>query len=79
MGSAFGSIREIFAKIKAIDAKHGKFGFVLFAGDFFGPLKEPSEAESEDEISQLLDGKIEGETFYFALVVDLTHGSLQLL
>jgi hypothetical protein len=63
VGSAVGSVREIFAKIKAIDAKHGKFDFVLCAGDFFGPLKEPSEADNEDDISQLLGGKIEGEAF----------------
>lgn len=61
MGSAVGSFREIFAKIKAIDAKHGKFDFALCAGDFFGPLKEPSEEEmGEDDVSQLLEGNIEG-------------------
>ena len=61
VGSAVGSIREMFAKIKAIDAKHGKFDFVLCAGDFFGPVKEDTnESTGEDDISQLLGGNIEG-------------------
>ena len=51
----------MFAKIKAIDAKHGKFDFVLCAGDFFGPVKEDTNENSgEDDISQLLGGNIEG-------------------
>ena len=58
MGSAAGSIREIFAKIKAIDAKHGKFDFVLCTGDFFGLLKE--EEMEDHDVSQLLEGRIEG-------------------
>jgi len=57
VGSAVGSIREMFAKIKAIDAKHGKFDFVLCAGDFFGLLKE---GDAEDDTSQLLEGNIQG-------------------
>lgn len=82
VGSAVGAVREIFAKIKAIDAKHGKFDFALCAGDFFGPLKEPSEAENEDDISQLLDGKIEGEIFNSILVVTqlmIVYSSPQML
>ena len=66
MGSAVGSIREIFTKIKTIDAKHGKFDFALCTGDFFGPLKEPSEEETEDnDVSQLLEGRIEGVSGLF--------------
>ena len=66
MGSAVGSIREIFAKIKAIDAKHGKFDFALCTGDFFGPLKDPSEEEKEDnDVSELLEGRIEGVSGLF--------------
>ncbi|OSX65607.1 hypothetical protein POSPLADRAFT_1044935 [Postia placenta MAD-698-R-SB12] len=60
VGSAAGSIRELFAKIKAIDAKHGKFDLVLCVGDFFGPPKDEGEAYSEDdEVIQLLEGKLE--------------------
>jgi hypothetical protein len=66
VGSAVGSIREIFAKIKAIDVKHGKFDFVLCAGDFFGPLKEDiNESGGEDDISQLLGGNIKGSSSQF--------------
>ena len=61
MGSAVGSIKELFAKIKSIDDKHGKFDFVLCLGDFFGPPKAAEEAYDEDhEIMQLLDGRLEG-------------------
>ncbi|KAJ6531281.1 CwfJ C-terminus 1-domain-containing protein-like protein [Mycena capillaripes] len=56
VGSAVGSIRDLFTKIKAIDAKHGKFDLVLCTGDFFGPLGEPT---AEDETSQLLAGTLE--------------------
>ncbi|OJA10208.1 hypothetical protein AZE42_05129 [Rhizopogon vesiculosus] len=59
VGSALGSIRDLFVKIKAIDAKHGKFDCVLCVGDFFGPLKE-SEGNGTDETEQLLNGDIEG-------------------
>ncbi|KIM49370.1 hypothetical protein M413DRAFT_106212 [Hebeloma cylindrosporum] len=60
VGAAIGSIRDLFAKVKAIDAKHGKFDLVLCTGDFFGPIKD-TEAHSEDsdEITQLLDGALE--------------------
>lgn len=59
VGAAVGSIRELFAKITAIDAKHGKFDFVLCTGDFFGPLKD-EENIAEDEIAQLLAGTLQG-------------------
>ncbi|PCH37719.1 nuclear protein [Wolfiporia cocos MD-104 SS10] len=60
VGSAVGSIRELFAKIEAIDTKHGKFDLVLCTGDFFGPPKdEGEEYNSEDEVVQLLDGTLE--------------------
>lgn len=50
-------------KIKAIDAKHGKFDCVLCVGDFFGPLKESGDkgnGTDETEQQQLLNGDIEG-------------------
>ncbi|KAF7295541.1 Nuclear protein [Mycena indigotica] len=56
VGSAAGSIRDLFAKIKAIDAKHGKFDLVLCTGDFFGP---PGDTGAEEETKQLLDGMLE--------------------
>ena len=60
VGSAVGSFRELFAKIKAIDAKHGKFDLVLCTGDFFGPPKVDEEYGEDDEITQLLNGTLEG-------------------
>jgi len=42
--------------------KHGKFDFVLCTGDFFGLVKETYT--DEDELSQLLDGKLEGRSCY---------------
>ncbi|TFK42465.1 CwfJ C-terminus 1-domain-containing protein-like protein, partial [Crucibulum laeve] len=59
VGSAVGSIRDLFAKVKAIDAKHGKFDLVLCAGDFFGPLREERDANKEDETNLLLEGKLD--------------------
>ncbi|KAI0785490.1 CwfJ C-terminus 2-domain-containing protein-like protein [Irpex lacteus] len=60
VGSAAGSIRELFTKIKAIDAKHGKFDLVLCTGDFFGPPKDDGEEYGEgDEVIQLLNGTLE--------------------
>lgn len=61
VGSSVGSIHELFAKIKSIDEKHGKFDLVLCIGDFFGPPKDAAEAYEEDhEVMQLLDGRLEG-------------------
>ncbi|KAG6898272.1 hypothetical protein C0992_000717 [Termitomyces sp. T32_za158] len=57
VGSAAGSIKDLFAKIKVIDAKHGKFDLVLCTGDFFGPQDDVSNLE--DETSQLLAGELE--------------------
>ncbi|KAG6862054.1 hypothetical protein C0995_007184 [Termitomyces sp. Mi166 len=57
VGSAAGSIKDLFAKIKAIDAKHGKFDLVLCTGDFFGPKDDVSD--TEDETLQLLAGELE--------------------
>jgi hypothetical protein len=65
IGPVVGAIRDAFAKVKAIDAKHGKFDLVLAVGDFFGPIqdgKEPSE-----EIQDLMDGKMEGEYSFHQL------------
>uniref|UniRef100_A0A8H7Y5J6 CCHC-type domain-containing protein n=1 Tax=Psilocybe cubensis TaxID=181762 RepID=A0A8H7Y5J6_PSICU len=60
VGSAAGSIRDLFSKIKAIDAKYGKFDLVLCTGDFFGPLKDAGdETKEEDDISLLLSGSLE--------------------
>ena len=55
VGPAFGSIKELFAKVKAIDAKHGKFELLICVGDFFGPDDESTE------LKELLEGQIEGE------------------
>ena len=47
--------------MKALDAKHGKFDLVLCVGDFFGPPKDEDEPYTEDdEVVQLLEGKLEG-------------------
>lgn len=54
-----GAIRALFAKVKAIDVKHGKFDLLLCAGDFFGPPKEETSS-NDDETGQLLDGQLEG-------------------
>ncbi|CAK5277556.1 unnamed protein product [Mycena citricolor] len=56
VGSAVGSMRDLFAKVKSIDAKHGKFDLVLCIGDFFGALDNASAVE---ETRQLLDGELE--------------------
>jgi hypothetical protein len=61
VGPAVGCIRDLFAKVKAINAKHGKFDLVLCAGDFFGPLKGGGDEDGEDETFQLLSGKLEGQ------------------
>ena len=62
VGSAAGAIRELFSKVQAIDAKHGKFDLVLCTGDFFGPLKdEDEEYTEEDDVVQLLNGSLDGE------------------
>lgn len=60
VGSTVGSIRDLFAKVKAIDAKHGKFDLLICIGDFFGPEKDEEVSEVDDEISQLLDGRLQG-------------------
>ncbi|KAI0722410.1 nuclear protein [Fomitopsis betulina] len=60
VGSPAGSIRELFAKVRALDAKHGKFDLLLCVGDFFGHPKDVDEPYSEDdEVVQLLEGKLE--------------------
>ncbi|KAH8117058.1 CwfJ C-terminus 2-domain-containing protein-like protein [Phellopilus nigrolimitatus] len=56
VGPAVGSVRELFAKVKAIDAKHGKFELVLCVGDFFGP---PEGKDASKEVDELLKGEIE--------------------
>jgi hypothetical protein len=58
VGPAVGSIRDLFAKVKTIDAKHGKFDLVLCVGDFFGPPRD--DGSVSEEVNELLDGKLEG-------------------
>ena len=60
VGSTVGSIRDLFAKVKAIDAKHGKFDLLICIGDFFGPERDEVVSEENDDISQLLDGRLQG-------------------
>ncbi|KAF8447777.1 CwfJ C-terminus 1-domain-containing protein-like protein [Boletus edulis BED1] len=57
VGSAYGSIRNLFSKIRSIDAKHGKFDCVLCLGDFFGPLQD--QGDSQNQIVELLNGSLE--------------------
>ncbi|KAK7467482.1 hypothetical protein VKT23_004534 [Stygiomarasmius scandens] len=57
VGSASGSLRDLFQKIKSIHAKHGPFNFCLCTGDFFGSLDSANEPGSE--VNELLEGKIE--------------------
>lgn len=57
VGSALGLFKGLLAKIKAIDAKHGKFEMVLATGDFFG---DPAQNSSKNELTELLEGKLEG-------------------
>lgn len=74
VGSAAGSIKDLFAKIKSIDAKHGKFDFALCIGDFFGVPKDASESYGEeDEVMQLLEGRLEGRVALVALHVHRTQ------
>ncbi|KIY45236.1 nuclear protein [Fistulina hepatica ATCC 64428] len=55
VGAALGAFVDLFAKIKAIDAKHGKFDFALCVGDFFGP---PEDTDNE-QLAQLLAGHLD--------------------
>jgi hypothetical protein len=66
VGSTVGAIRELFAKVKAIDAKHGKFDLLLCTGDFFGPPKNEPETD-DDEIVQLLEGRLEGMLLFLEI------------
>lgn len=77
VGSAAGSIRGLFAKIKAIDAKHGKFDLVLCTGDFFGPTKTAEQYTDEDDTAKLLAGELEGTPHYQWLqyLADMRHES----
>ena len=77
LGSAVGSIRELFAKIKTIDEKHGKFDFALCVGDFFGPPKSAEEEYQKDhEIVQLLEGHLEGLVVFLAVYIPPTQYKL---
>jgi hypothetical protein len=59
VGSALGQISELFAKVRSINAKHGKFDLVLCLGDFFGPVKD-GEGELCPDAAALLNGRLEG-------------------
>ncbi|KAG9021845.1 hypothetical protein FRB95_001263 [Tulasnella sp. JGI-2019a] len=56
VGAAKGAIATLFSKVKTMNAKHGPFELLLYTGDFFGPL---DQVESNEDISQLLLGKLE--------------------
>ncbi|KAG9318642.1 nuclear protein [Chiua virens] len=58
VGSALGSIRSLFSRIRSIDAKHGKFDCVLCLGDFFGSLDD-TEGDSRNEVAELLNGSLQ--------------------
>jgi hypothetical protein len=60
VGPGVGSIRELISKINTIDAKHGKFDFVLCTGDFFGPPESPSHESEGDDLHDLLEGRLDG-------------------
>ena len=55
VGAVLGSFSSLFTKVKAIDAKHGRFELLLCTGDFFGP------AGDEGELLLLLEGALDGE------------------
>ncbi|EJD02249.1 uncharacterized protein FOMMEDRAFT_141361 [Fomitiporia mediterranea MF3/22] len=56
VGPAVGAIRDLFAKVKSIDAKHGKFELCISVGDFFGPQED---ADPSKEVQELLNGEID--------------------
>lgn len=71
VGSALGAYTSLFAKVKAIDAKHGKFEVLLCVGDFF-----PPPGTDEAELESLLDGKLTGAFLRVSSITQLTIGSL---
>jgi len=48
VGPALGNISSLFEKVKALDAKYGKFEFAICIGDFFGPTSDENDAQIED-------------------------------
>ena len=48
VGPALGNIRSLFEKVKALDAKYGKFEFAICVGDFFGSASEENDTQFED-------------------------------
>jgi hypothetical protein len=48
VGPTPGDIHSLFEKVKALDAKYGKFEFAICVGDFFGPASEESDTQFED-------------------------------
>jgi hypothetical protein len=65
VGSAEGSIKDLFAKVTTINAKHGPFDLVLCTGDFFGQPGTVAERGAID-MKGLLDGTLAG--LYFMLL-----------
>jgi hypothetical protein len=58
VGAALGNVSSLFEKVKALDAKYGKFEFAICVGDFFGPTSGENDAEIED----LLAGRTTGSS-----------------
>ncbi|KAI0310186.1 nuclear protein [Amylostereum chailletii] len=57
VGSTNGAIGDLFVKITAINAKHGKFDLVLCLGDFFGHAKD-GEDEGGGDTALLLEDNL---------------------
>jgi len=58
VGPALGNISSLFEKVKALDAKYGKFEFGICVGDFFGPTSDENDAQIDD----LLAGRTTGSS-----------------
>jgi hypothetical protein len=56
VGPAIGNINSLFEKVKALDAKYGKFEFALCLGDFFGPASDENDAQIEDLLASRSTG-----------------------
>ncbi|KAJ3164419.1 hypothetical protein HDU88_005296 [Geranomyces variabilis] len=54
VGSLNGNFKQAFAKIAAINSKHGPFALLLCVGDFFGP-----PGHNEDDVDLLVGGQIQ--------------------
>ena len=58
VGPALGNICSLFEKVKALDAKYGKFEFAICVGDFFGSTSDENDAQIDD----LLAGRTTGSS-----------------